>query len=82
MSRSTYIYVVSYAERVGVSAPILARTVKYELVAAMAHFPAAMLADVEVCRMVDGGAAYNVGERTHLGTGAEFLARESAVTGR
>lgn len=76
MSRSTYIYVVSYADRVGVAAPILARTVKYELVAAMAHFPAPMLADVEVWRVVDGGAAYNVGERTRLGTGPEFLTRE------
>jgi hypothetical protein len=76
VSRSTYIYVVSYADRVGSAAPILARTVKYELVAAMADFPAAMLADVEVWRMVDGGAAYATGDRTYLGTGPEFLAKE------
>lgn len=79
MARSTYIYVVSYADRVGVSAPVLVRTVKYELVRAMRHFPAAMLADVEVWRYLDEGAAYGgPNSRTFLGTGPEFLTKEGS----
>lgn len=79
MSRSAYVYVVSYAARVGVSAPILARTVKYELVRAMGHFPAAMLADVEVWRCRDEGATYGGPDsRDFLGTGPDFLAEHAA----
>lgn len=76
MARSTYIYVVSYQDHVGSAAPILARTVRYELVGAMSDFSADMLADVDVWRMHDGGLTYETGARTHLGTGAEFLAKE------
>lgn len=76
MSRSKYIYVASYMDHVGSAAPILARTVKYELVGAMGDFSADMLADVDVWRLDDGGLTYEAGARIHLGTGAEFLARE------
>lgn len=76
MSRSTYIYVVSYKNHVGEGAPLLARTVKYELVGALGHFPAALLDDVEVWRIVDSGQAFNLSDRTRLGSGTEFLTRE------
>lgn len=76
MARSKYIYIVSYRDHVGSAAPILARTVKYELVGAMSDFPANMLTDVEVWRLDDGGLTYETGARTHPGGGAEFLAKE------
>lgn len=74
MARSTYIYVVVYNERVGISLPVLARTVKYELVNAMTNFPPDALADMEVWRVGDDGSAYIADTRKYLGTGTEFLA--------
>lgn len=78
MSRSTYIYVVAYADYVGTGTPVLARTVKYELVSVMRHFSPDILADVEVWRYRDEGAAFSgPASRDFLGTGPEFLAKET-----
>ena len=76
MARSTYIYVVVYNERVGISLPVLARTVKYELANAMTNFLPDALADMEVWRVGDDGSAYIADTRKYLGTGTEFLAAE------
>ncbi len=75
MARSTYIYVAVWAERVGVPMLVAARTVKRELVGCLAEYPAAALEDMDVWRMPDGDPR-GPNDRIHLGTGAEFLAKE------
>lgn len=82
MARSTYIYFAVWAQRVGDTQPVAARTVKYEMVGLIADLPADDREAVHVWRVPDGierGKAV----RAHLGTGAEFLAREqSAIRAR
>lgn len=75
MARSTYIYVVTHSVETAGGLPVMARTVKYELVNALTHFTPAMLDDVEVWRMYDRGSAYDPADRSHLGNGTEFLAK-------
>lgn len=75
MSRSTYIYVLSWAERVESPMPIAARTVKWELVEFLKDMPDAALGDIEVWRLRDGIATDDK-SRVHLGTAREFLAKE------
>jgi hypothetical protein len=70
MARSKYVYVLTWADRVESAAPLLTATVKYEFLDALAGLNG--LEDTDVWRMGDGVPL----DRNHLGTGAEFLARE------
>lgn len=70
MARSKYIYVATWQDHVGSAAPILTGTVKYEFTDALAKLCG--LDDMDIWRMGDGTAL----DRTHLGNGLEFLARE------
>ena len=83
MARSTYVYVVAWADRVGSAAPLNAATVKRELadwLTRMRDINPRVLDDVEVWRLTDVGAYFGGGidgpNRTHLGTAAEFLDKE------
>lgn len=75
MARSKYIYLAVWAERVGDTQPVAARTVKRELVDFIAHLPMSAREDVNVWRVPDG-IEWGPNGRIHLGTGAEFLAKE------
>lgn len=70
MARSTYIYVATWMDHVQSSAPLISATVKREFLDALA--PLKGLDDMDIWRMGDGAAI----DRRHLGSGAEFLARE------
>lgn len=70
MARSRYVYVLTWADRVESAAPLLTATVKYEFLDALAELNG--LNDTEAWRMGDGTPL----DRTHLGAGAEFLAKE------
>jgi hypothetical protein len=73
MARSTYIYVLSWADRVGSAAPLAARTVKHEMTMFLIGMPT--LDDMEVWRVKDGFTGDGPA-RTYLGTAREFLAKE------
>jgi hypothetical protein len=75
MARSKYIYVAVWAERVGNSMPVAARTVKRELVDFIEHLSMDARGDIEVWRVPDG-IEWGPNGRIHVGTGAEFLAKE------
>lgn len=70
MARSTYIYVLTWKDHVASAAPILTATVKREFLDALAGLHG--LDDTDAWRMGDGTPL----DRTHLGDGLEFLARE------
>lgn len=80
MARSSYIYVLAWRVPFNGAQPILARTVKYEFVAAVSGLEPDMLAQADVWRFADRGASVSAG-RVHLGTLAEFLAKEGGTGG-
>jgi hypothetical protein len=74
--RSSYNYVVTWRQPLNGAQPVMARTVKWELIAALGHFEPDALADLEVWRFADRGAAFAATDRVHLGTAADFLTKE------
>lgn len=78
MSRSRYVWVVTWSDTLGVNQPIIARTVKYEMVGCLERWSnPVVLPDMDVWRVEDGGMSGRSDERTHLGTAAQFLAQET-----
>lgn len=71
MARSTYVYVLTWKDHVASAAPILTATVKREFLDGLAH-AGSQIDDTDAWRMRDGELL----ERTHLGSGAEYLAKE------
>jgi len=76
VARSKYIYVAVWAERVGNSMPVAARTVKRELVQFLGQMSEGARADMEVWRCRDGIVGPLEDSRNFMGTGAGFLAQE------